>query len=940
MAHESIRVYGAREHNLKDVTLEIPRDALVVFCGVSGSGKSSMAFDTIYAEGQRRYVESLSTHARQVLGVMARPQVDHIDGLSPAIAIDQKSASSNPRSTVATITEIHRYLRVLYARLGRPHCYQCGQEIAAYTVQQIVDRVLTLPERTRLLVLAPLSAETKQRDALRAARRAGYIRARVDGEVVDLSEGVDLKGDGHKLEIVIDRLVVDANLRSRLADSVELALSEGDDTTIISVLGGEDMIFSTRFACPTCGITFPPMTPAMFSFNSPMGMCPACGGLGTREDIDPDLFVADPNQSLLNGALEILGHARTPHVEHLLRGLAKHYGFDLKTPWRELSEQARRVVLYGSGEDKIDFSYVTRGGHEYSYTKPFEGLIPASERRRKETRSKAGRDFYSRFYAQVTCPDCQGTRLRREALSVLIGGRNLAEVTALDVESALDFFEQLDLGNTGGVIAAELLREVRARLSFMKQVGVGYLTLDRAAPSLSGGEAQRIRLATQMGSGLAGVLYILDEPSIGLHLRDHDRLLQTVIDLRDLGNTVLVVEHDPMTIEAADYVVEFGPGAGVRGGEVIYSGDVAGMKASPKSITGRYLTGELEMPLPEFRRRGNGRHLEIRGASEHNLRNVNVDIPLGSLVCVTGVSGSGKSTLVHDVLYAALRKRLYDSTERVGAHKSILGVEHIDKIINIDQSPIGRTPRSNPATYSGVFAHLRTLFASTPEAKVRGYKPGRFSFNVRGGRCEACEGDGVVKIEMDFLPDVYVPCDQCGGTRYDRETLQVRYKGKNIADVLGLTISEALDLMQNLPQIERILRTLKEVGLDYLTLGQSATTLSGGEAQRVKLARELSKIGTGQTLYLLDEPTTGLHFADIEKLMEVLNRLVDAGNTVLVIEHNLDVIRRADWVIDLGPEGGKGGGQVVATGTPEEVAKSKASHTGHFLREVLGTHGR
>ncbi len=938
MPNEKIRIYGAREHNLKDVNLELPRDALIVLCGVSGSGKSSMAFDTIYAEGQRRYVESLSAHARQVLGVMARPHVDHLDGLSPAIAIDQKSASGNPRSTVATITEIHDYLRVLFAKLGLPHCYQCGLPIAASTPQQVVDRVMALGEGTKVVVLAPLHVASKQREALKAARRRGFSRARVDGEMADLSDGVILQGDGHQIELVVDRLVVEPKIRSRLADSVEVALHEGDDSLVMQVLGQEDLPFSTRFACPGCGITYPPLTPQMFSFNSPQGMCPECGGLGTREEVDPNLLVADPTKSILDGALEIFGVVRSAHVAHVLQGIARHYGFDPNTPWRDLPEEARRVLLYGSDGEKITFAYKTRKGREYSYTKAFAGLIPVSQRRR-DTRSRAQRDYYDRFYASLPCPACQGSRLRPESLSVRIGGLNIAQVTALDVEAALEFFDSLELGPTGGVVAGELLREVRARLSFMREVGVSYLTLDRGAPTLSGGEAQRIRLATQIGSGLAGVLYILDEPSIGLHARDHGRLLKTLLYLRDLGNTVIVVEHDAQTIESADYVVEFGPGAGVRGGEVVYAGDVAGLKAAPQSLTGKYLAGVLGAAPPQRRRKGSGQALEVRGATEHNLRHINVRIPLGTLTCVTGVSGSGKSTLVHDVLFRALRRKLHDAADRPGAHEALLGADLIDKIVDIDQAPIGRTPRSNPATYSGAFAHIRDLFASTPDARLRGFKPGRFSFNVKGGRCEACEGDGTIKIEMHFLPDVYVPCEQCGGTRYDRETLQVRYRGLDIAETLALTVAEALEHLRNVPALERILQTLKDVGLDYITLGQPATTLSGGEAQRVKLARELSRIGTGSTLYLLDEPTSGLHFADIEQLMAVLNRLVDAGNTVLVIEHNRDVIRMADWIIDLGPEGGEEGGEVVAMGTPEEVAASRRSHTAQLLREALAPGG-
>ncbi len=940
VSQDRIAVYNAREHNLQGVHLQVPRNALVVFCGVSGSGKSSMAFDTIYAEGQRRYVESLSTHARQVLGVMSRPHVDHIDGLSPAIAIDQKSASPNPRSTVATITEIHDYLRVLYARLGRPFCYQCGEEIRAFTPQQIVDRIMALGEGTRCLILAPLKVVEKQREALRTARRAGYVRARVDGKVLDLAEGIDLQGDGHRIELVVDRIVVSADVRSRLAEAIETALGQGDDTVIAQPVGGEDLEFSTRFACRRCDITYPELTPSSFSFNSPHGMCPDCGGLGVVTDIDPQLFVADPTKSILDGALEIYGRIRTGHVEHIMRGLAKHYGFDLDTPWQDLPERAREVVLYGSGDEKIRFGYQTRSGRDYEYEKAFEGLVPASERGRTNTRSKAKQEYFDRYYASMPCPACGGSRLRRESRSVRIGGLTLPEVSALDVSACLDFFGNLDLGATGGLVASELLAEVRARLTFMAEVGVGYLTLDRAAPTLSGGEAQRIRLATQIGSGLAGVLYILDEPSIGLHARDQNRLLKTLLELRDLGNTVIVVEHDPATIEAADYVVEFGPGAGVRGGKVTFAGEVGEMKASQTSLTGGYLTGRLGVKNPVHRRRGTGHSLQVKHATAHNLKSVTVDFPLGRLVVVTGVSGSGKSTLVHDVLYLGLRRRLHGSMDKPGPHESLAGVEHVDKIVNIDQSPIGRTPRSNPATYSGLFAPIRELFAATPDARTRGYKPGRFSFNVKGGRCEACEGDGVVKIEMQFLSDVYVPCEECGGTRYNRETLQILYKGKSIADVLSLTAAEALEHFHNVPSVERILRTINDVGLDYITLGQPATTLSGGEAQRLKLARELSKAETGKTLYILDEPTTGLHFADIEKLMEVLNRLVDAGNTVLVIEHNLDVIRLADWVIDMGPEGGREGGEVVAAGTPEQIIDSDRSHTARFLKAALENHSR
>ncbi|NPV45334.1 MAG: excinuclease ABC subunit UvrA [Armatimonadetes bacterium] len=941
MAEDKIRIYGAREHNLRDLTLELPRGKLIVFCGVSGSGKSSLAFDTIYAEGQRRYVESLSTHARQFLGGMTRPAVDHIDGLSPAIAIDQASASSNPRSTVATITEIYDYLRVLYARTGQPYCVKCGIPITAATPQMIVDKIMALGEGTRLMILAPVQPAPGEawKHVLREARRSGFARIRLDGQVIPLDQPIDISEGEHSFEVVVDRLALSDRVQARLADSVETALAYGGGRIVAAVLGDtedetRDLRFSTHFACSQCQAVVPPMSPQLFSFNSPHGMCPTCGGLGYVRDMDPDRFVADPGKSILQGALSPFGDVRGGHLLHTLTGLAQHYDFSLDTPWRDLPAHVREVILYGSRGEEIAFSYETQHGRTIQYHRPFRGLVVASRKRYEDTDSRTEKSYLERYLSELPCPDCEGRRLRPEALAVRVADRGIAEVTALDVEAALSFLSQITLPATEGVIAAEVLKEITARLRFMVDVGVGYLSLDRPAPTLSGGEAQRIRLATQMGSGLAGVLYILDEPSIGLHPRDQAKLLETIRQLRDLGNTVIVVEHDIPTIESADYVVEFGPGAGIRGGELIYAGDVAGMRRDKRSLTGRYLSGELRLGTPRHRRRGKAT-LKVIGATEHNLQHIDVELPLGTLICVTGVSGSGKSTLVHDVIYRALKRYLHRSRDLVGRHERIEGLEHLDKVINIDQSPIGRTPRSNPATYAHVFGPIRDLFAATPEAQVRGYQPGRFSFNVRGGRCELCQGDGTIRVEMHFLPPVYVPCEQCGGRRYNRETLQIRYKGKNIAEVLDMTVAEALEHFENVPQVSRVLRMLYDVGLDYIRLGQSGTTLSGGEAQRLKLARELAKIGTGQTLYVLDEPTTGLHFADIEKLLQVLERLVDAGNTVIVIEHNLDVIKTADYIVDLGPEGGKAGGEVVACGTPEQVAANPRSYTGQFLKQVL-----
>ena len=943
MAHDDdrIRIFGAREHNLDSVNLDLPRGLLIVFTGVSGSGKSSMALDTIHAEGQRRYVESLSTYARQFFANMRRPLVDHIDGLSPAIAIDQRSSSGNQRSTVATITDIHDYLRVLFARAGVVFCYSCGRPVRAYTAQQIIDRVLALPEGSRIHVLAPVRDTEGQAlvDVARDARRQGFVRIRVDGEQMDISEGVPQPArEFTSVEVVVDRIIVKEGVRSRVADSVETALEQADGLIVIDVVDGEELPMSTRFACPDCGIAYPELTPAMFSFNNPAGMCPECDGLGTQRGLDPDRLVADPSKSILEGALEIYGDVSTRHVRHVLEGLAKQYGFELDTPWRDLTDSAREIILYGTDEE-IAFEYQTRGGKQFEYSKRFEGLVPASQRRYRDTSSAGQKKFYDRFFAPLPCPACEGERLRPESRAVRVGGKSLGEIAAMTAENALEFFRELELPESDAELCAELLDEIRSRLHFMVEVGVGYLTLDRTAPTLAGGEAQRIRLATQLGSGLAGVLYILDEPSIGLHPIDHDRLLAVLERLRDLGNTVIVVEHDAETILRADWTVDFGPGPGVEGGRVIYEGDVAGLLASEDSLTGRYLSGRRTIPVPEHRREGIGASLVIRGASQYNLRGVDAEIPLGTLTCVTGVSGSGKSTLVQEIIYRALRRRLHRSLDVPGDHREMTGWEHLERVVGIDQEPIGRTPRSNPATYSRVMAPIRELFAAVPEARMRGYEPGRFSFNVPGGRCEACQGTGTRTVEMHMLPDVFVDCDECAGARYNRETLQIRYKGKTIADVLDLTVAEAAELFQNVPKVRRVLETLQSVGLGYLKLGQPATTLSGGEAQRLKLARELARPEGGHTLYILDEPTTGLHFADIARLLDVLDELVSAGNTVLVIEHNSEVIKSADYVIDLGPGGGDSGGKIVATGTPEQVAAVPDSATGRFLREAFERSG-
>jgi excinuclease ABC subunit A len=921
MANDRIVIRGAREHNLKAIDLEIPRDQLVVITGLSGSGKSSLAFDTIYAEGQRRYVESLSAYARQFLEQMEKPDVDSIEGLSPAISIEQKTTSKNPRSTVGTVTEIYDYLRVLFARVGVPHCPQCGDVISAQTVQQMVDRVLTLPGGSRLLVLAPVVRGRKgeYRKLFYDLKRQGYVRVRVNGQVHELGEEIELaKTKKHTIEVVVDRIIVREGLGTRLADSLETALRLADGVAQVEVVDGPSMLFSERLACAKCGISFPEVSPRMFSFNNPYGACPECGGIGTRYEVDPERIVPTGKRSLNQGALAPWAGQPGTVFKQTLQVLARRHKFSLDTPWEKLPKKVRDVILHGEEDDG------------------FEGVLKILDRKYKETLSEDIRAEIEHFMTLQDCPACKGSRLRPEALAVKIARRSIADLVRLPIKAASEFFESLVLTEREAAIARRVLKEVRERLGFLSAVGLDYLTLDRGAATLSGGEGQRIRLATQIGSSLVGVLYILDEPSIGLHQRDNRRLLDTLKRLRDLGNTVLVVEHDEETIRAADYVVDLGPGAGEHGGHVVAVGTPDEIVENPASLTGRFLAGIERIAPPDQRRLGTGKGLVIHNPREHNLKGMNVRIPLGTFTCVTGVSGSGKSTLVNDILYRALAQMLHRAGDRPGAHDRIEGAQHLDKVIDIDQSPIGRTPRSNPATYTGVFTLIRTLMARTSDARVRGYQPGRFSFNVKGGRCEACQGDGLVKIEMHFLPDVYVTCEVCKGKRYNRETLEVRYKGKNIAEVLDMTVAEALEFFEPVPAIKQKLRTLHDVGLDYIRLGQSATTLSGGEAQRVKLATELSRRATGRTLYILDEPTTGLHFADIRRLLQVLNQLVDQGNTVVIIEHNLDVVKTADWIIDLGPEGGNEGGRVIATGTPEDVAGSVKSYTGQFLHRTLG----
>ena len=948
---EMIVIRGARQHNLKGIDIEIPRKRLVVITGLSGSGKSSLAFDTIYAEGQRRYVESLSAYARQFLEQMQKPHVESIDGLSPAIAIEQRKAGSNPRSTVGTVTEIYDYLRLLYARVGTPHCYKCGREIKRQTIQEIVDRVLSFPEGMKIRILAPVVRGRKgeHRELLENIARQGYLRVRVDGVIKNLDEEiVPEKNRKHDIEVVVDRLVVKKDMRERLTDSVETAIQLGMDLLLVDCGSPykKDILFSRRYACVECGISFEELTPRFFSFNSPYGACPTCSGLGTSRDVDPELVVPDRSKSIADGAIIPWSNPVTTRRQRwkgaasryyytMLESVAREYGFELTTPFDELTARQKKAVLYGTGQRSIKMEW-ERAGRYRVKTAPFEGVIPNLERRYRQTDSEYVREeILSKYITLKPCPSCGGARLKPESLAVTVAERSIMELTALPIRSAREFFKQLKFSGKKSVIARDVIKEIRERLSFLENVGLGYLTLDRQSGTLSGGEAQRIRLATQIGSGLVGVLYVLDEPSIGLHQRDNSRLLDTLKKLRDLGNTIIIVEHDEATIRAADFIVDLGPGAGERGGYVTAKGSLEDILGSDRSLTGRYLKGELKIDLPAERNKPSGEYLIIEGASEHNLKNIDVRIPLGLFVCITGVSGSGKSTLVEETLSRALRRKFYKSREIPGSHDRILGIEYVDKLIDIDQSPIGRTPRSNPATYTGLFSHIRELFSRLPLARMRGYKPGRFSFNVRGGRCEACQGDGIIKIEMHFLPDIYVECEVCRTKRYNRETLEVLYKDKSIADVLDSSVDEALAFFGNIPRIKNKLQTLADVGLGYIKLGQSATTLSGGEAQRIKLARELSKRSTGKTVYILDEPTTGLHFADIDKLLGVLKRLTASGNTVIIIEHNLDVIKNADWVIDLGPEGGDEGGWIVAQGTPEEVVKVKKSYTGKFLKKVL-----
>ncbi len=938
-ASERIVISGAREHNLKDIDVELPRDALIVITGLSGSGKSSLAFDTIYAEGQRRYVESLSAYARQFLGLMEKPDVDSIEGLSPAISIDQKTTSRNPRSTVGTVTEIYDYLRLLWARIGVPYCPECGEEITGQTQEQITDRLMTLEEGSKFMVMAPVVRGRKGEygKLLEQMRLEGYSRVKVNGELRRLDEKIVLdKKFKHDIAVVVDRLVMKPDLRRRLSESVEAAAGLAAGLIEVEIVGreSEPLLFSEQFACLNCGTSIPELEPRIFSFNSPHGACERCHGLGFQRVIDPELVVPDPTLSLAEGALQPWNRGITAYWRRLIAAVAEEYGVDAEVPWSRLKKSEKEIFLYGTGEDRHQVTYTNRFGRRRSYKVRFEGIVNNLQRRYEETDSETNRERIESYMAEQPCPQCKGARLRPESLAVKVGGLSIAEYSDLSARAAGEWIESLQMTETEQAIARLIVREITERLAFLENVGIGYLSLARSARSLSGGEAQRIRLATQIGSSLVGVMYVLDEPSIGLHQRDNEKLIGTLDRLRDLGNTVIVVEHDEGTMMAADHLVDLGPGAGEHGGHVIAAGTPQEVAKNPASLTGQYLSGKRQIAVPEERREPSGALL-IRGAREHNLKDVDVTIPLGVFCCVTGVSGSGKSTLVNETLHHSVANRLHHAKLRPGAHDGVDGLSQIDKIINIDQSPIGRTPRSNPATYTGVFDHIRQLFTQTQESRARGYKPGRFSFNVKGGRCEVCKGDGQIKIEMHFLPDVYVPCEQCHGKRYNRETLEVRFKGKSIADVLEMSVEEAVVFFENVPKIHRRLRTLHDVGLDYIRLGQPATTLSGGEAQRIKLATELSKVATGDTLYILDEPTTGLHFADVQRLLDVLGRLVDAGNSVVVIEHNLDVIKTADWLVDLGPEGGEEGGEVVATGTPEEVAAVKGSYTGRFLSGLV-----
>lgn len=940
MPQKNIIVKGAREHNLKNVDVEIPRDKLVVFTGLSGSGKSSLAFDTIYAEGQRRYVESLSSYARQFLGQMEKPQVDYIEGLSPAISIDQKTTSKNPRSTVGTVTEIYDYLRLLYARIGIPHCPVCGREISRQTVDDIVDSVLELPEGTKIQVMAPIARGKKGQfvKELESAKKDGYVRVRVDGIIYDLSEKIELdKNKKHNIEIVVDRLVVKESIRSRLADSIETATGLSNGILLVDVIDGEEKLYSLDYACPEHGVSIEELEPRMFSFNNPFGACPTCSGLSVFMKPDPDLIVPDKNLSLRQGAIKASGWNNADGgtiAQMYMEGIANKYSFTLDTPFKDIPADGVDAIMYGTKGEKLKLTRRNEYGTG-SYMTAFEGICNNIERRYKETASDWSRAELEQCMSTVKCPDCHGARLRKESLCVTVGGINIDEFANKSIIKAIEFLDSLTLTDREQMIAKLIVKEIKDRLTFLRSVGLGYLTLARSSASLSGGESQRIRLATQIGSSLVGVLYILDEPSIGLHQRDNEKLLNTLRNLRDIGNTLIVVEHDEDTMRAADYIVDVGPGAGIHGGNIVCTGTAEDIMNCKESITGQYLSGRKKIPVPAKRRKGNGKSLKIIGARENNLKNIDAEIPLGEFVCITGVSGSGKSSLINEILYKRLVIELNGAKKVAGAHTDILGIDNLDKVIAIDQSPIGRTPRSNPATYTGVFNDIRDLFASTAEAKARGYKANRFSFNVKGGRCEACQGDGIVKIEMHFLADIYVPCDVCKGARYNRETLEVKYKGKNIYDVLEMTVEEGLEFFSSIPKIKRKLQTLYDVGLGYVKIGQPATTLSGGEAQRVKLSTELSRRSTGKTVYILDEPTTGLHTADVHKLIEVLHRLVDNGNSVIVIEHNLDVIKTADWILDLGPEGGDEGGEIIAQGTPEQVAATEGSYTGQYLKKIL-----
>ena len=933
-----IRIRGARQHNLKNINLDIPRDKMVVITGLSGSGKSSLAFDTIYAEGQRRYMESLSSYARQFLGQMDKPDVDYIEGLSPAISIDQKTTSRNPRSTVGTVTEIYDYLRLLFARVGHPHCPRCGKPVNQQSLDQMLDQLLALPERTKLLIMAQAVRGKKgeHKKLLEHIRKEGYTRLRIDGEIRDAGEEIRLeKNKKHTIEVVIDRLIIRPEIRPRMAESMEVALKMGQGVAYVQIVDGEQLMFSQNFACEDCGISLPEITPRMFSFNSPFGACPVCSGLGSQMEMDLELVLPDKAKSLAEGAIAPMSTNVKGYYMRQMDALVQKYGCTLDTPWQEMPAKLQQKLLYGTGEEILEFGYENMFGQYKIHRIPFEGVMNILNRRYRESESDTMREEYENHMSVNLCPECHGARLKPEVLAVTIGGKNIQQVTDMPVAQCQEFFQQVEFSDRERTIGQQVLKEINARLGFLAKVGLEYLTLSRAAGTLSGGEAQRIRLATQIGSGLVGVLYILDEPSIGLHQRDNNKLLEALKNLRNMGNTLLVVEHDEDTMRVADHIVDIGPGAGSQGGYVVAQGTAEEIMAVPESVTGQYLSHKKFIPVPEKRRQGNGNFLEILGAEENNLKNVHLKLPLGVFTVITGVSGSGKSTLINEILYKAVASKLYRIKGRPGKFKKLLGMENVDKVIDIDQSPIGRTPRSNPATYTGVFDLIRTLFSQCSEAKMRGYKPGRFSFNIKGGRCETCKGDGIIKIEMHFLSDVYVPCEVCGGARYNQETLEVKYKGKSIADVLDMTIEEAVEFFKNVPRIANKLQVLQDVGLGYVKLGQSATTLSGGEAQRVKLATELSRRSTGRTLYILDEPTTGLHTADIHKLLEILQRLVDGGDSVVVIEHNLDVIKSADYIVDLGPEGGDKGGTIVAQGTPEEIVKVKASYTGKFLKPML-----